>query len=84
MALSRQRLSAVRRRAGGSLPVTPDEELWACALAIERQHGLRAAAHVAARIGALTLEGDVAGIRRWRDIAARLDELRGTSDRVAN
>ena len=56
--------------------MTPDQERWAEALAIERQHGDRAPVFIAERIGALALVGDEAGVERFRQIAARLDELR--------
>ena len=55
--------------------MTPDMERWAEALMVEKQHGDRAAAHVAERIGALALAGDAAGVQRWKEIAARLDQL---------
>ena len=56
--------------------MTPEHERWAETLSIERQHGDRAPAFVAERIGALALVGDEAGVERFRQIAARLDELR--------
>jgi ribosomal protein L18E len=56
--------------------VTDEQHLWSCALEVERQHGDRAALFVAARIGALALEADESGVRRWKDIAARLSQLR--------
>lgn len=55
--------------------MSPEEHVWACALAIERQHGARAAVVVAERIGALALAGDHEGIAMWKAIASRLDEL---------
>lgn len=55
--------------------MTEEQHLWACALAIERQHGERAPLHVAERIGALALVGDVAGVERWKAIAARMQAL---------
>ena len=55
--------------------MSPQEHLWACALAIERQHGPRAAVVVAERIGALALAGDGEGIAMWKAIAACLDAL---------
>ena len=55
--------------------MTPDEERWAEALAVQRQHGDRAPLHVAKRIGALALAGDEAGVARWKAIAARLGQL---------
>lgn len=57
------------------LHVTPEQHIWACALAVERQHGSRAAVFVAERIGALALQGDAAGVEMWKAIAARLDAL---------
>jgi hypothetical protein len=57
-------------------PLTSDQERWAEALAIERQHGDQAPVFIAERIGALVLVGDAAGVERFRQIAARLDELR--------
>jgi hypothetical protein len=56
--------------------MTPDHERWAEALMIERQHGERAPVFVAERIGALALAGDDAGVERFKQIAARLDQLR--------
>ena len=55
--------------------LTPDEHVWACALAVERQHGERAPVFVAERIGALALAGDSEGVATWRRIAACLDRL---------
>lgn len=62
-----------------SMPLTPDEERMAEALAVERAHGERALAFVAERIEALTGAGDMAGVARWQAIAARLAQLRPSS-----
>lgn len=59
-----------------STAMTPDHERWAEALAIERIHGDDAPRWVAERIGALAIAGDVDGVERFRQIAARLDQLR--------
>jgi len=53
-----------------------DQERWAEALAVERQHGEDAPRFIAERIGELALAGDMEGVKRWREIAARLDDLR--------
>lgn len=53
----------------------PDREIWACALHVERTHGIEAPLFVAGRIGALALRGDMEGVRTWKRIAKRLDEL---------
>lgn len=55
--------------------MTPEQERWAEALAVLRLRGADARLHVAERIGALARAGDVAGVARWRSIAARLDQL---------
>jgi len=55
--------------------LTEDRHLWASALAVEKQHGSGAPRFVAARIGALALAGDSAGVARWKAIAAKLDAL---------
>ena len=55
--------------------MSPQEHVWACALAVERQHGTRVAVVAAERIGALTLAGDGEGIAMWKAIAVCLDEL---------
>ena len=55
--------------------MTPEQERWAEALSVLRLHGDRARVFVAERIGALALAGDVAGIQRWKEIAAKLQQL---------
>ena len=52
------------------------QHIWACALAIEKQHGADAPRFVAERIGALALAGDTDGIAMWKAIAVRLDAMR--------
>lgn len=55
--------------------MTPEKELWACALLVEREHGENAPVWIAERIGALALEGDAAGVARWKAIAEKLSLL---------
>ena len=55
--------------------MTPDQERWAEAVAIERQHGAMAPMWIAERIGALALAGDFAGVARFREIAAKYEQL---------
>ena len=57
------------------MPLSDEQHLWACALAVERQHVERAPVFVAERIGALALAGDAAGVARWKAIAARMAQL---------
>ena len=55
--------------------MTPEQERWAEALAVERAHGEGSLAFIADRARALALLGDGDGVQRWRDIAAKFDEL---------
>lgn len=55
--------------------ITPEQELWACALHIERLHGENASSFIAERIQALTLAADMAGVERWQAIADKLDQV---------
>ncbi|WP_300114275.1 hypothetical protein [Sphingobium sp.] len=55
--------------------MTPDQERYAEALAIERMHGAYAPQWIAERIGSLAMAGDEAGVLRLVEIARRLDEL---------
>lgn len=57
------------------MPLSDEQHLWACAVAIERQHGARAPVFVAERISALALAGDAAGVDRWKAIATRMARL---------
>lgn len=61
--------------------MTLDEERWAEALAVERQHGEDAPRYIAERIGALAPAGDMEGVNRWREIASRLDAMQHSSER---
>jgi hypothetical protein len=64
--------------------LSPEQERWAEALAVERQHGEDAPRFVAERIGELALAGDMKGVLRWREIASRLDEIRRFTERPAS
>lgn len=52
-----------------------DWEMWACAHKIAQQYGDRAPVHIAERIGALALAGEMAGVATWKRIADRVDQL---------
>jgi hypothetical protein len=49
------------------------------ALAIQKMYGGEGPRWIAERIGALALAGDAAGVKRFRQIAARYEELIGRS-----
>jgi hypothetical protein len=55
--------------------LTAERHVWACALAVQSLYGPGAALHVAERIGALALQGDIEGIAMWKAIAVRLVAL---------
>lgn len=57
------------------MPITPDLELWACALAIERQYGAGAFLHAAMEIDRLDAEGEREAAHVWREVLKRLDRL---------
>jgi hypothetical protein len=57
------------------MALSPDQWRMAEALAVQQQHGADAPRFVAERIGALVLEGDVAGVERWQKIATAMDAL---------
>jgi hypothetical protein len=59
--------------------VLSDWELWSAANMVLKQHGERAPMFVAERIGALALEGDMAGVATWRAIAHRIVALGGSA-----
>ena len=63
------------------MPLTRDQELWACAIAIERQHGEGAFLHAAMEIDRLNAEGerDAAGV--WREVLKRLEALEANTGR---
>lgn len=58
------------------MSITRDEEPLAVALWVERNHGDRGALFIAEQIGALALEGDAAGMERWKAVAAAWQRLR--------
>ena len=61
--------------------MTRDQELWACALAIERAHGAGAFLHASMEIDRLDGEGERAAAGVWREVLKRLDALEGRETR---
>ena len=57
------------------MTLTPDQERWAEAIAIYRQHGTKAGLWLAGRVEELARAGDAAGVTRFLEIATRLDQL---------
>ncbi|MCP9221476.1 hypothetical protein MKP08_01770 [Erythrobacter sp. LQ02-29] len=52
-----------------------DQELWAVALWVEKNHGKEGPAYIAQQIERLFNEGDEAGIATWKTVAERFDQL---------
>jgi hypothetical protein len=75
--------SNFQRSTNGSraISISRAEETWAIALHLDRTKGDDAPAHIAERIGAMAVDGDMDGLLRWREIAAALFQLR-TADCV--
>jgi hypothetical protein len=61
--------------------LTPEQETWAIASYLDRSKGDDAPVHVAERIGAMAVAGDLKGLLRWREIARVLDLLRRVDQR---
>jgi hypothetical protein len=59
----------------GTADLSPERERFAEALAVEQIHGDQAPAFIVERIRLLALVHDEAGVRRWREIADRYDQL---------
>lgn len=55
--------------------MSPEQERWAEALAVEKLYGKDGPRFIAERIGALAIAGDQAGIDRWKAIALKYDQL---------
>lgn len=53
-----------------------DQQRWAAALWVEKNHGDAEPAYIAKEVERLTLEGDYAGVETWNAIADRFDQLR--------
>ncbi len=56
--------------------MSPEHELWACALHVEKEHGDRAPDFIAERVRTLAMAGDMLGVERWKAIAEKFDQLR--------
>ncbi|MDP3677052.1 MAG: hypothetical protein Q8R44_18440 [Novosphingobium sp.] len=59
--------------------MTRDLELWACALAIEREHGEGAFLHAAMEIDRMDAEGEREAAGVWREVLKRVEALKGHS-----
>jgi len=55
--------------------VRHDQQSWAVALWVEKKHGDKAPRYIAEQIGRMALEGDAAGMARWRQVARCYEAL---------
>jgi len=55
--------------------MTPEQQVWAVALWVEKHHVDHGPSYIAEQIGQLALAGDEAGVVMWKKIAARYSEL---------
>lgn len=58
------------------MTLTRDQELWALALWVERQHGADGWLHIAQEQDRLLADNDLAGAAMWRKVGERYDQLR--------
>lgn len=56
--------------------MTTEQERWAEAIAVMKKHGDGVNAYLAERVATLAKSGDMAGVRRWWEIAKCCDQLR--------
>ena len=61
--------------------MTRDQELWACALAIDREHGASAFLHASMQIDDLGAKGEREAAGVWREVLKRLEALEATGSR---
>jgi len=55
--------------------MTPEQEIWAVALWVEKHHRDSGPAYVGEQTERLAVEGDEAGIAMWKKVAARVAQL---------
>lgn len=58
--------------------ITYEQELWAMALWVEKNHGPEGPRFIAEQVGRFALEGDEGGVALWHQVAERFDALQRT------
>ena len=58
------------------MAVTREQELWAMALWVDREHGEDGERFIAERVLHFNVEGDDGGKQLWMDVARRFVEIR--------
>lgn len=62
-----------------SLP-TREQELWALAFSVEREHGEEGSRVIAETIGAFALAGEASAVDLWKEVARRYSRLISRAD----
>lgn len=57
------------------MTLTREAELWGIALWVEKTHGEAGWLHIAQQQDRLLAEGDLAGVKLWRAVAERFEQL---------
>ena len=53
-----------------------DQELWAVALWVEKNHGDQGTTYISGQVERLTSVNDDSGVAMWREVADRFERLR--------
>lgn len=61
------------------MAVTREQELWAMALWVDREHGEEGERFIAERVLHFDAEGDEGGKKLWMDVARRFVELKSST-----
>jgi hypothetical protein len=59
----------------GAVTLTRDQELWACAIAVEREHGKAAFLRACFEVDRLDAEGEHEAAGVWRAVLLRIEML---------
>lgn len=62
--------------AQAKMTITPEQELWAIALWVEKTQGENGELHIACEMDRLLAAGDLDGVAMWRKIRERFRSLR--------
>ena len=57
------------------MPLTRDQELWACALEVERRQGPGAFLHASMEVDRLVAQDERAATEVWREVLERIEFL---------
>jgi len=62
------------------MTLSREQELWAIALWVEKTHGADGWLHIAQQQDRLLADGDFEGMKLWRQVADRFEQLPGGSN----